>query len=136
MFFHLCSNPRRGEWIGWMKDWKPQRLTRISYKQYIMKAASLLEHKGVFQVFVFYRTPIFSSFPCSILISASPLLCVLKTKLSTHCHNFLDNFSSARGISCKFMLKFPFFQEKLKIFRNCPIKQDSFRLPLPSNIKS
>ena len=24
----------------------------------------------------------------------------------------------------------------MKIFRNCPTKQDSFRLPLPSNIKS
>ena len=55
MFFHLCSNPRRGKWIGWMKDWKPKRLTRISYKQYIMKAASLLEHKEFFLVFVITR---------------------------------------------------------------------------------
>ena len=31
---------------------------RLSDKQYIMKAESLLEHKGVFLVFVFYRTPI------------------------------------------------------------------------------
>ena len=53
MFFHLCSNPRRGEWIDWMKDRKPKRLTRISYKQYIMKAESLLEHKCFFLVFVF-----------------------------------------------------------------------------------
>jgi hypothetical protein len=35
-----------------MKARKPKRLTRISYKQYIMKAASLLEHKCFFLVFV------------------------------------------------------------------------------------
>ena len=87
-----------------MKDRKPQKLHYLSDKQCIMKAASLLEHKGVFLVFVSPDANIFvySVFNINLCVFAALRS---KTKFSTHCHNFLDNSSSARDVSCEFMLK-------------------------------
>ena len=75
---------------------------------------------------------LFSSFSCSILIFASPRLCVLKTKFSTHCHNFLENTSTARGISCEFMLKYPFFSRKTEDFLKLSHKTGQFSLTFAS----
>ena len=89
--------------------------TNLSDKQCIMKAASLLEHKGVFLVFVSPDANIFvySVFNINLCVFAALRS---KNKISTHCHNFLENLSSARSISCEFMLKFPFFSRKTEDF--------------------
>ena len=59
MFFHLCSDPRRGEWIDWMKDWKPRRLIKAFRHAIHCEGCKPFRTLMFFSGFCFYRTAIF-----------------------------------------------------------------------------
>ena len=74
-----------------MKDRKPQKLHYLSDKQCIMKAASLLEHKGVFLVFVSPDANIFVYSVFNINLRVSATLRSKNKNFSARYHNFLEN---------------------------------------------